>query len=137
MTPSDNTGVHFTAMYGSVCSFSRRCSVYSFGMRGCVYLFSMWSSSSSFSIHTIAIVCVDHKDQALCVLLIVALQRTDLVLATDVLHREDNDLVLHCHDVKPYHQVRATYSIRLLSSIDAKNRATSTRASIFIMCIVT
>ena len=70
--------------------------------------FSMPCSSSSFSIHTIATVCVDHKDQAMCVLVVVAPQRTNLVLSTDVLHREANVLVLHRHDIKSYHRLRAT-----------------------------
>ena len=86
-------------MYGSVYSFSMRC---------CAHL---------YSIHTIAIVRVDYKHQALCVLVVLALQRTDLVLYTDVLHLEANVLVLHCHGVISYHQARAAYSVRLLSSI--------------------
>ena len=71
-------------------------------------------SSSSFSIHTIAIICVD---QALSVLIIVAPRRTDLVLSTDVFRLETDVFCTPPSDVKSYHRVRATNSVRLLFSI--------------------
>merc|ERR1719313_2215200 len=52
-------------------------------------------------VDTVAIVRVHHEDQALRVLVVMAPQRTDLVLATDVPHREADVLVLNSLDVEP------------------------------------
>lgn len=49
---------------------------------------------------TVAIVAVDHEDDALCVLEVVPPQRTDLVLPTDVPHSKLNVLVLNRLDVE-------------------------------------
>ena len=59
-------------------------------------------------------------------------EQTDLVLSTDGFRREAYVLLLHRHDVKSYHLVSTTDSVRLLSSIRYTNKETSTRASIYI-----
>ena len=92
-------------------------------MYGSVYSFSMRFSVHLFSIHTIAMVCVNHKEQSEFPVVLAPLQ-TDLFLYTDVLHHEANVLLLHTHGVISYHRFRATDSVRLLSS----NRYTKQRA---------
>uniref|UniRef100_M4BHA1 Uncharacterized protein n=1 Tax=Hyaloperonospora arabidopsidis (strain Emoy2) TaxID=559515 RepID=M4BHA1_HYAAE len=67
--------------FGRSCLFENISSTESrssslFSMRCSVYSFTMWSSSSSFSTHRIAIVYVNHKDLAQCVLIVVAPQRS-------------------------------------------------------------
>ena len=51
---------------------------------------------------TIAIVAVDHEDDALRVLEVMPPQRSDLVLSTDIPHGELNVLVLHSLNVEAY-----------------------------------
>uniref|UniRef100_M4C032 Uncharacterized protein n=1 Tax=Hyaloperonospora arabidopsidis (strain Emoy2) TaxID=559515 RepID=M4C032_HYAAE len=126
MTPIENARATFAAMCGSIYSFNMRRSVHLFSTRSSVYSVSTRCSAHLFSIHTIAIVCVDHKDEALRFLVVLAPQRKDLVLYTDGLHREANVIVLHFHGVISYHQVRATYSVRLLSSIRYTKRTVGT-----------
>jgi len=51
-------------------------------------------------VNAIAIVAVDHEDDALSVLIVVAPQRSNFVLATDVPHSEADVLVLDGLDVE-------------------------------------
>ena len=54
---------------------------------------------------TLSIVGIDHKDDTLGVLEVVAPQRTDLVLSTDIPHGERDVLVLDRLDVESYELV--------------------------------
>ena len=51
--------------------------------------------------HSLAVVAVDDEDEALSVLEVVAPQRSDLVLAADIPHREADVLVLDRLHVEP------------------------------------
>ena len=62
--------------------------------------------------NTISIIAVDDEDDALSVLEVVSPQRPDLILSTDIPHRELNVLVFDSLDVEAY---RGTWKIRGLS----------------------
>lgn len=67
--------------------------------------------------HALAVVRVHHEDQALGVLEVVAPQRTDLVLAADVPHREADVLVFDCLDVEAWERAITYFRGRMFERI--------------------
>lgn len=51
--------------------------------------------------HTVTIVGIDHENESLCVLEVMAPQGADLVLSSHIPHSEADILVLHCLNVEP------------------------------------